>query len=223
MPTLPGLSQPCTVGFPVIHVRDAWSICGVFGATAFFRVWRFTHARSTTQTTLPRLPCGQLDALTSPYSGHQKTIGLAGLSSTGFTEVPGLTSLSRTVGNGFAFKPQEDVVGRPPSRAMDTNGEARCLQFERLLDPRMLHSSCPGRTARTKSPARVDQSPGRRPLLLCPAAFEVSPSLTAGLGLDPTLGRLMCVERTASPVPPRYEVFLARFGHPSSGSGSTWS
>lgn len=118
---------------------------------------------------------------------------------------------------------KKTIVGRPPSRAMDTNGEARCLQFERLLDPRMLHSSCPGRTARTKSPARVDQLPGRRPLLLCPAAFEVSPSLTAGLGLDPTLGRLMCVERTASPVPPRYEVFLARFGHPSSGSGSTWS
>lgn len=117
MPTLPGLSQPCTAGFPVIHVRDAWSICGVFGATAFFRVWRFTHARSTTQTTLPRLPCGQLDALTSPYSGHQKTIGLAGLSSTGFTEVPGLTSLSRTVGNGFAFQPSIDVCRTAPKQS----------------------------------------------------------------------------------------------------------
>lgn len=158
----------------MIHVRDTWSICGVFSATAFFRVWRFTRTRFATQSGLLRLPLGQLDVLTSPFSYNLRPLDLASPSVAGFTEVPGLTSLSRIVGNDFAFFPHKKCRKTPKLSHVTTKRGARCLQFKDLLGPRMLHSSCPGLTAQTKSPARVDQLPDRRPLLLCPAALEVS-------------------------------------------------
>lgn len=42
--------------------------CGVASTTAFLKMWRFIYARPATQTWIPRLPCGQPDALASPCS-----------------------------------------------------------------------------------------------------------------------------------------------------------
>ena len=59
--------------------------------------------RSAIRTRFFRLPCEQLDALTSPSSSDSRPGNLADLLIAAFTEVRGLNSLSRTVGNGFAF------------------------------------------------------------------------------------------------------------------------